>query len=209
MISRIAISVVALCVAAAMTAQAGRVRRAVEPVPGLYIVVLEANAAPSAAAAGDQPAENQESEIAPEVLDALAAADAAFVRADAEELLATHGGVLRFLYSSALKGFSAELSVEQAEALAGDPRVRFVEEVSVVELSASQSLPLDDKLWHLDRVDQRGSIFLGDGDKHVLLLRVWWRHICLCHRHWHQPRSSGVPQAQRHVSRCERGEVRA
>ncbi|HEY0591504.1 MAG TPA: S8 family serine peptidase, partial [Thermoanaerobaculia bacterium] len=69
----------------------------------------------------------------------------------ANEMAAQHGGRLGFLYERALRGFSIEMPEGRARALAHDPRVAWVEEDGVVELSASQS----GATWGLDRIDQR------------------------------------------------------
>ncbi|HEU5162126.1 MAG TPA: S8 family serine peptidase [Thermoanaerobaculia bacterium] len=69
----------------------------------------------------------------------------------ANEMAAAHGGRLGFLYNRALTGFSIELPQGRAIALAHDPRVAWVEEDGVVELSATQS----GATWGLDRIDQR------------------------------------------------------
>ena len=54
-------------------------------------------------------------------------------------------------YRRALKGFSVRMSEKQAEKLAADPRVAFVEEDSEVTASATQT----GATWGLDRIDQR------------------------------------------------------
>jgi subtilisin family serine protease len=61
------------------------------------------------------------------------------------------GGRLRHIYRAALRGFAISLPRPAAEALAKDPRVRFVEEDSVVEISQVQA----NATWGLDRIDQR------------------------------------------------------
>jgi Subtilase family/Peptidase inhibitor I9 len=76
---------------------------------------------------------------------------------------ALHGGQERLVWRHALKGFSMRMSPVAAERLSRDPRVKFVEEDAMMELSASQ--PTDrnpetgavdpgNPLWHLDRLDQ-------------------------------------------------------
>jgi chitodextrinase len=69
----------------------------------------------------------------------------------ARELLARHGGSLRFTYESALKGFSASISVEGAAAIASDPRVAYVEQNQVVRIITEQT----GATWGIDRIDQR------------------------------------------------------
>ena len=77
--------------------------------------------------------------------------DEARAAADADELIATTGrGRVKHVFSSALHGFSAEMSEDEALALAEDPRVAFVEEDSVMEIVTTQS----GATWGLDRIDQ-------------------------------------------------------
>jgi subtilisin family serine protease len=60
-------------------------------------------------------------------------------------------GRRKHVYQHALRGFSLDATAEEAERLADDSRVAFVEEDGVVEASIVQSSPT----WGLDRVDQR------------------------------------------------------
>jgi serine protease len=73
------------------------------------------------------------------------------VRGLADELAVEHGAVVQHRFASALSGFSARMSAEEAETLARDPRVALVEQDGVVEAQGVQSSPS----WGLDRVDQR------------------------------------------------------
>ena len=66
------------------------------------------------------------------------------------ELAASYGGVITNVYSYAINGFSAQMSEDQALKLSHDPRVRFVEEDSIMEADATQSNPP----WGLDRLAQ-------------------------------------------------------
>jgi subtilisin family serine protease len=68
----------------------------------------------------------------------------------ADELARTHGAKTKHVYG-ALKGFSAEMSEAAANAIANDPRVKYVEEDSVVQLDTTQT----GATWGLDRIDQR------------------------------------------------------
>ena len=70
--------------------------------------------------------------------------DGAAVGRDAER---THGGRLSHVYDRVMKGFAIRLSSQAAARLAGDPRVAFVEEDGVVQISQAA--------WGLDRIDQR------------------------------------------------------
>jgi subtilisin family serine protease len=69
----------------------------------------------------------------------------------AHELTQSHEGELGYVYTHALKGFSVELTEEQAAKLARHPRVASVEPDQEVELLATQS----PATWGLDRIDQR------------------------------------------------------
>jgi len=70
------------------------------------------------------------------------------------QLVAAHGGALRFTYTAALKGFAAELPPQAIEALRRNPRVRLVEPDLEVQLftGGTQTSPPS---WGLDRIDQR------------------------------------------------------
>jgi aqualysin 1 len=67
------------------------------------------------------------------------------------ELTSLYGGRADKTFNNAVKGFAAEMSSEEAEALSRDPRVKFIEEDAVVSLSGAQSV----MAWGLDRIDQR------------------------------------------------------
>lgn len=67
------------------------------------------------------------------------------------DLTNAYGGVATNVYAYAINGFSAEMSEEQALKLSSDPRVKFVEEDSVMEATTTQSNPP----WGLDRIGQR------------------------------------------------------
>ena len=69
----------------------------------------------------------------------------------ADELSKQHFGKLKHIYKSALKGFSAELSEKEAAKLIDDPRVKYVEEDSIVQIDTTQT----GATWGLDRIDQR------------------------------------------------------
>src|SRR4051794_5899233 len=59
---------------------------------------------------------------------------------------ALHGGRVRHTFQRGVKGFAAEMSEGDAQALARDVRVQFVEEDATVSAAATS--------WALDRVDQ-------------------------------------------------------
>jgi Peptidase inhibitor I9/Subtilase family len=110
------------------SSQKGDVRRSSDPIPNRYIVVLDESVIGSDA-------------VEPEVA------------ARGEFLSSIHGARMGRVYSNALKGFVAEMTPEQAEAMNADPSVRFIEEDAVVSVSAEQT----NAPWHLDRVDQRNA----------------------------------------------------
>ncbi|HYN85477.1 MAG TPA: S8 family peptidase, partial [Pyrinomonadaceae bacterium] len=75
----------------------------------------------------------------------------------AEQLTLAFGGRVRHVYKNALSGYSAEMSETAARALSEDPRVKFVEEDSLMFADATQSNPP----WGLDRIDQRNRPLSG------------------------------------------------
>ncbi len=100
--------------------------RSNQPIPNQYIVVLNQDFVGRFAAAPE-------------------------VEAEAQFLSSVYGGKVHGVYAEALKGFSSVMSPTQAEALSLDDRVAFVEEDSVITVSATQT----NAGWNLDRVDQR------------------------------------------------------
>ncbi|MCF6526117.1 S8 family peptidase [Streptomyces sp. JJ36] len=73
-------------------------------------------------------------------------------RGGALELLDTVGGSLGQVYDSALPGFTAVMSEEQARSLADDPAVAYVEQNTRITTQDTQESPPS---WGVDRVDQR------------------------------------------------------
>jgi subtilisin family serine protease len=73
------------------------------------------------------------------------------VDAIADDLSGKHHGRKKQVYDKSLKGFSAEMSDADAADLADDPRVKYVEEDSIVSLDTTQT----GATWGIDRVDQR------------------------------------------------------
>jgi subtilisin family serine protease len=71
-------------------------------------------------------------------------------------LTATLGGELRFVYTSALKGFAARLPASAPPALQSDPRVAYVEHDNVKRVPQVQQMDANGDPWGLDRIDQRG-----------------------------------------------------
>jgi subtilisin family serine protease len=70
----------------------------------------------------------------------------------ANALVKAQGADLGFTYGKALKGFSARMSAQAAEALRNDPSVASVEQDQVVTLASAQT----GAPWGLDRIDQAG-----------------------------------------------------
>ena len=83
------------------------------------------------------------------------------------ELVQFHGGTRLHRYNNVVKGFSARMTQADAELLAEDPRVKYVEEDGVAHGASSE--PLTPDWWGLDRIDQRGPTldntynYYGDG----------------------------------------------
>jgi aqualysin 1 len=77
--------------------------------------------------------------------------DDSFVETLAADVVGLHRGQLKHVFKHALRGFTAQLTPEAAEALANDPRVEAVEQDGIVSGSTIQSNPP----WGLDRIDQR------------------------------------------------------
>lgn len=69
----------------------------------------------------------------------------------AEDMARAYRGKLKHVYKHAINGFSVEMSEADAEAMAQDYRVLFVEEDGVMTANATQTNPP----WGLDRIDQR------------------------------------------------------
>src|SRR5687767_15748271 len=69
----------------------------------------------------------------------------------ADDMAKRYRGKLKHVYKHAINGFSVEMSEADAEAMAQDYRVLFVEEDGVVTADVTQSNPP----WGLDRIDQR------------------------------------------------------
>ena len=127
---RSALAAVAVLFAAVVPSSAGGIRDVAEPIADSYIVVLKADAARSQ---GEAPSHRP------------------LVAVLAQELSRAHGGAVREIYQYALKGFAVRLTAQEAEALASDPRVDYVEPDQVFEAVGTQS----PATWGIDRVDQR------------------------------------------------------
>lgn len=67
------------------------------------------------------------------------------------QMVGAYNGSLSYSYSHALKGFAAHLSPGAVQALARDPRVKYIEQDQPVQAIATQS----NATWGIDRIDQR------------------------------------------------------
>jgi len=122
---------VLLLAAASSLLEAGPIRRHPRPIPGSYIVVLRQDAV--------RDVRDRLSRL-PSVADV------------ATEMVDIPGrGRRTRVFQHALRGFVVQASAAEAEQLADDYRVAFVEQDGVMEALASQA----GATWGLDRVDQR------------------------------------------------------
>lgn len=106
--------------------QERKLRKVDEPIPNRYIVVLEDWAA----------GQRGEASRAPDL---------------SAELGTAYSARVEKVFTHALNGFVAEMSAKEAEYLATDVRVKYVEEDGIVYADATQS----NATWGLDRIDQR------------------------------------------------------
>src|SRR6059058_3831036 len=72
----------------------------------------------------------------------------------ARDLVNAAGGSLLRVYTSAIKGFAAQLSAPAAAALEGNPLVASVEADQVMRADVTQSMDANGDPWGLDRIDQ-------------------------------------------------------
>src|SRR5213595_3076772 len=72
----------------------------------------------------------------------------------ASDLVNAAGGSLLRVYTSAIKGFAAQLSAPAAAALEGNPLVASVEADQVMRADVTQSMDANGDPWGLDRIDQ-------------------------------------------------------
>jgi subtilisin family serine protease len=78
------------------------------------------------------------------------------VRAAAESLAHAHQGEVKNVWQEALHGFAARLSASQAQRLAADPNVAWVQQEQPYRLEGTQTSPsVGTHAWGLDRLDQR------------------------------------------------------
>ncbi|MDR7280508.1 S8 family serine peptidase [Catenuloplanes atrovinosus] len=69
----------------------------------------------------------------------------------AGDLAKRYGGTVRKSFTSAVRGFTTQMSTTAARRLAADPAVKYVEQDRRVTISGTQTAPT----WGLDRIDQR------------------------------------------------------
>jgi len=117
----------------------GKLRASKRPIPNHYIVVL-----------------NDEADNAFETISPLF--EERRVQRAADDLTILYGGRIDRVYTSAIQGYSIEMSSEEADELSRDARVKYVEEDFVISAEDTQfNAP-----WPLDRIDQREVV----GDTH-------------------------------------------
>ncbi|MEU0602510.1 S8 family serine peptidase [Streptomyces sp. NPDC006393] len=80
------------------------------------------------------------------------AGPAASARDEAARLTRAHGGKIRHTYTTALHGYAAEMTAQEARLTAADAAVAYVEQDAVQHSSTTQT---DPPSWGLDRIDQR------------------------------------------------------
>jgi serine protease len=73
------------------------------------------------------------------------------VQATAEAMARSQGGRVMHRYEHALRGFAVNISATGAAALARNPRVRYVEQDSIMAIVGTQT----EATWGLNRIDQR------------------------------------------------------
>jgi subtilisin family serine protease len=105
---------------AAQNADAGVFRKALRPIKGHYIVVLKGE---------------------------VAEAD---IDRQTDRIAFSRNARVGNVWKKAIHGFTAQMSAQEAEALANDPAVALVEEDGIMNINATQSNPT----WGLDRIDQ-------------------------------------------------------
>jgi subtilisin family serine protease len=73
------------------------------------------------------------------------------VETKVDSLTSVYGGQVRGVYAAGLQGYSVIMSPEQAEQLSQNENVDYIEEDSMISVSATQP----NAGWNLDRIDQR------------------------------------------------------
>lgn len=82
------------------------------------------------------------------------AAEPGRVKERSAELAKKHSGKVKKNYTAALRGFSVQMSEQNAQKLAKDPNVAYVEQDAMVSVNEIQTGPT----WGLNRIDQRAPI---------------------------------------------------
>ena len=103
------------------------------------------------APAAEDPTSTGAGEVIPGSFIVVFKPDAADPPALADRLVSEHGGALRFAYTTAIKGFAADLPDRAVEALKHNPNIAYIEPDMTVQLFGAEVSPP----WGLDRVDQR------------------------------------------------------
>ena len=101
-----------------------KLKRAQNPIANRYVVVLD-----------------------PKVLSKNSSSS----QGEAGRLALDYGASVDMVYSSAVQGFAAAMSPDEAQQMSNDPSVLFIEEDSEISVEATQN----NVTWGLDRVDQR------------------------------------------------------
>jgi len=124
----------------------------------IRILVLAGSAATLAACAGESATPVAADRVAPvlSAADASRALEGQYIvvleeGANPRSVAAVAGVSPRFVYTTALRGFSAELNGGQLNALRHNPNVAFIEQDQEVSIAATQA----GATWGLDRTDQR------------------------------------------------------
>ena len=97
----------------------------------------------------------QRSEVIPDQYVVLFNADAPDPTALAASLAKTHGGKVRFTYTTAIKGFAATLPQAAVDALRHNPHVAAVEADQIVQADVVQTMDGVGQPWGLDRIDEK------------------------------------------------------
>jgi subtilisin family serine protease len=134
-----------LVVVAASTVEAGPIKKNPKPIPNSYIVVLN----PDLVRSDDDEISRLPSvtEVSGEMLQLYTETWITNAKKD----MSVRGRGAKHLYQHAVRGFAAKMKPQEAEALAEDYRVLYVEEDGEVGIVATQS----SATWGLDRIDQR------------------------------------------------------
>ncbi|WP_203912182.1 S8 family serine peptidase [Rhizocola hellebori] len=86
------------------------------------------------------------------VLNDTGVSEATAVAAKAQDLAGRFGGQTRHVYTAGVRGFSVAMSAKQAQRMAADPAVAYVEQVQQMSITDTQNNPPN---WGDDRIDQR------------------------------------------------------